>query len=367
MKCNYCGTFIRYDQGNQKLDRPMNRRTHWFKVQLIEPEFIFKVIEGINDISWRSSLKSEFSCLMENSNWLVGNGKDIKLWEDSWCGEPLIDTLQINNSDLTWLPSKASDILLNHSWNIPADLDNLFPTLKTIVRQVTLSNQNVPDKLIWKHNTSGELSMKDAYEFKRLKAPQKSWAKIIWCMEIPPSKSLLAWRLMQDKIPIDDKLMERGCNIPSMCSLCCSTNETTFHLFFTCNKTSMCSNSSLTDFRILKIFNISIHPPMTPCIKEVIWKPPCVSWVKCNSDGASTHLSSACGGIFRNHNAEFICCFAENTSLNTAYFAELCGAMKAVEIVADNNWSNLWLENDSSLVVLAFKCSSLVPWRLRNI
>ncbi|GAU47353.1 hypothetical protein TSUD_190190 [Trifolium subterraneum] len=141
----------------------------------------------------------------------VGNGKDIKLWEDSWCGEPLIDTLQINNSDLTWLPSKVSDILLNHSWNIPADLDNLFAALKTFVRQVTLSNQNVPDKLIWKHNTSGELSMKDAYEFKRLKAPQKSWAKIIWCMEIPPSKSLLAWRLMQDKILPDDKLMERGC------------------------------------------------------------------------------------------------------------------------------------------------------------
>ncbi|GAU31744.1 hypothetical protein TSUD_146310 [Trifolium subterraneum] len=316
-----------------------------------------KVIGHHISSSLWSSIKSEFSCLMENSNWLVGNGKDIKLWEDSWCGEPL----QITNNDLTWLPNK----------------------------QVTLSNQSVPDKLIWKHNSCGVMSMKDAYKFKRSKTGLKSWAKLIWCNEIPPSQSLLVWRLMLDKIPTDEKLMTRGCNLPSMCSLCCTTAESTFHLFFSCqfafnlwcwlatilnltiqfqcmedlwrlcdrawsprckvaikstivniinsiwmarnkarfnnranhwknvvswisantliadNRTSLCSNASLSDFRILKHFNISIHPPRAPCIKEIIWKPPCASWVKCNSDGASTHASSSCGGIFRNHHADF--------------------------------------------------------------
>jgi hypothetical protein len=102
------------------------------------------------------------------------------------------------------------------------------------VNQIIIPSQCTPDKLIWKHNSSGELSMKDAYEFKRVKSPKKSWAKIIWCKDIPPSKSLLVWRLMLDKVPTDDKLMERGCCLPSMCSLCNSTVESTFHLFFTC-------------------------------------------------------------------------------------------------------------------------------------
>jgi hypothetical protein len=35
--------------------------------------------------------------------------------------------------------------------------------------------------------------------------------------------------------------------------------------------------------------------------------------------------------------------------------------MRAIEIAADKNWSNLWLETDSTLVVMAFKSSALVP------
>jgi ribonuclease HI len=40
--------------------------------------------------------------------------------------------------------------------------------------------------------------------------------------------------------------------------------------------------------------------------------------------------------------------------------------MRAIEIAASMDWLNLWLETDSTLVVQAFKSSSLVPWRLRN-
>ncbi|CAJ2668044.1 unnamed protein product [Trifolium pratense] len=292
--------------------------------------------------------------------------------------------------------------------------------------------------------------MKDAYDFKRLHFPVKAWAKTIWCKEVPPSKSLLVWRLMQDKIPTDDKLMERGCSLPSICSLCHICSESTFHLFFECNfevnlwrwlasilgkalhfqslediwkfcdsswtpqckvaikstvinimsviwfarnnarfnnkpthwkaavnwiqsnvslagnKTSCCSYSSITDFIILKKFNVSIHPPKAPVIKEVIWHPPFGQWVKCNTDGAANNITASCGGIFRNCNSEFLCGFAENIGPNSAFIAELCGAMRAIEIAANHNRHNLWLESDSSLVVLAFKSHDLVSWSLSN-
>jgi hypothetical protein len=40
--------------------------------------------------------------------------------------------------------------------------------------------------------------------------------------------------------------------------------------------------------------------------------------------------------------------------------------MRAVEIISQNHWNNIWIETDSSLVVLASKSSNHVPWHLRN-
>lgn len=122
----------------------------------------------------------------------------------------------------------------------------------------------------------------------------------------------------------------------------------------------------MTDFQILKKFNISIHPPKTPVIKEVIWHPPLINWTKANTDGAPTSTSSACGIIFRGFNADFLLCMSVNLGPGNAFSAELCGAMRAIEVAYQKQWFKLWLETDSQLVVLAFNNSSCVPWRLRN-
>ncbi|GAU47191.1 hypothetical protein TSUD_350560 [Trifolium subterraneum] len=132
------------------------------------------------------------------------------------------------------------------------------------------------------------------------------------------------------------------------------------------NFTSKLSSSALRDFITLKRFNVTVHSPKHTILKEVIWQPPLSNWVKCNTDGASTNVSSACGGLFRNSNADFLYGFAENIGISSAFVAELCGAMNAIEIAASKNWNNLWLETDSTLVVLAFKSSLLVPWALSN-
>jgi ribonuclease HI len=134
------------------------------------------------------------------------------------------------------------------------------------------------------------------------------------------------------------------------------------------NSTSKVSNNSIRDFIILKKFNVTIHHPKAPQIKEVIWHPPIHSWLKCNIDGASKGNPgvSGCGGIFRNEEAEAVICFAEPLGLRTSYHAELCGLMRAVEIAKDMNWSNIWFESDSTLVVLATKKPDKVPWEIRN-
>jgi len=42
----------------------------------------------------------------------------------------------------------------------------------------------------------------------------------------------------------------------------------------------------MTEFFILKSFNINIHPLKAPTIKDVIWHPPLINWIKANTDGA---------------------------------------------------------------------------------
>jgi hypothetical protein len=35
--------------------------------------------------------------------------------------------------------------------------------------------------------------------------------------------------------------------------------------------------------------------------------------------------------------------FAEPLGVTTAYVAQMCGAMRAIEIAFQNNWNNLWI------------------------
>jgi hypothetical protein len=128
------------------------------------------------------------------------------------------------------------------------------------------------------------------------------------------------------------------------------------------NKTNKTINSSMRDFTILKNFRINLHPPKAPIIKEVFWQPPLFNWIKGNTDGAANSSIAAYGGLFRNHLADFMGGFAENIGNKSAFFAELSGAIKAIEIAYENHWLNFWLETDSVLVVKAFSNLSLIPW-----
>jgi len=61
---------------------------------------------------------------------------------------------------------------------------------------------DLEDKLMWTPSHSGQLCFKEAYLFKTRVGHHLSWAKVIWSSDIPPFKSMLAWRLMQDIIPM---------------------------------------------------------------------------------------------------------------------------------------------------------------------
>ncbi|PNX85213.1 ribonuclease H [Trifolium pratense] len=57
----------------------------------------------------------------------------------------------------------------------------------------------------------------------------------------------------------------------------------------------------------------STHRSTPPLIKEVLWQPPLINWIKCNIDGAAKGSLgiASCGGVFRDHTAALYYFFAE--------------------------------------------------------
>ncbi|CAI8589995.1 unnamed protein product [Vicia faba] len=90
------------------------------------------------------------------------------------------------------------------------------------------------DSMVWNYAVDGMLSMKEAYRFKYSPSLKLGWVGKIWNSDISPSKSLLAWRLLNDKIPSDDALQICGCSLCSMCNICKNNCESTSHILSHC-------------------------------------------------------------------------------------------------------------------------------------
>ena len=138
---------------------------------------------------------------------------------------------------------------------------------------VTIPLTYKEDKFIWKGSHDGNLTFKEAYLFhSRDQTQNTSWAKLIWNPVIPPSKSLLLWRILLDKIPTDDQLSKRWCQFPSIFNLCLISAETSTHLFLDCNFASQIWNW----LKSILNFNFSV----TSCIEllkvfDRAWSPQC--------------------------------------------------------------------------------------------
>ncbi|GAU13228.1 hypothetical protein TSUD_245980 [Trifolium subterraneum] len=301
----------------------------------------------------------------------------VPIFKDSWCGDPLVSILSIPAHLHHFLQSTVNNFIVNFKWAIPACILNAYPQLHKLTAKVIIPFSGKEDSMFWNHSHDGNQSLKEAYSF-QCPAPQNiHWAKSIWHQAIPPSKSLLVWRCFHGKLPTDDNLILKGCNLPSMnqkrfadksIHVNTAINQIIASVPLTGNISNLHANSSMSEFVILKALNIQMQFSKAPVIKEVLWQPPILNWMKCNSDGASLGNpgNSSCGGIFRNAEAIFKGAFAINLGIQSSLFAELMGAMIAIEIAHQNGWEQLWLETDSMLVIAAFKDLKTVPCVLRN-
>jgi hypothetical protein len=181
-----------------------------------------------------SSIKHKYQEATLNSSWLLGNGRNINFWTDSWCGQPIVKTLNIPMESHSSLKASVHLFINNSTWNIPHIFYQIYPFMQDIVEKITIPAIERDDQFIWNHSHDGDLTFKEAYQFQCQAGQNISWAKSISNIAIPPSKSFMVWRSLHNKLPTDENLSLRGCQLPSICNLCSLHGETIAHLFLEC-------------------------------------------------------------------------------------------------------------------------------------
>ncbi|XP_058734173.1 uncharacterized protein LOC131605892 [Vicia villosa] len=355
----------------------------------------------------------------------------IRFWTDAWNGDPFIDSTSMEELTLKGINPHVfiSNLASQGHWNIPPDWFVWFPFLSSRLANVLAPSSDLEDEMGWKHSVSGHLALKDAYLFFAKPNLDCPWSKVIWHLNIPPSRSITVWRMFHHKLPTDDFIMKKGIPLASRCPICLADSDTFQHLLFDCNFTkslwswlrmklhsnhvpstvpdwldsNLCLNSpqvalihgaavvnslfslwqirnsakydnrkpslksatewilqqvqksgnssskgsfiSMQDFSFIKDFKVNIIPPKSPTIKEVLWSPPSLGWLKCNCDGSFIpDISKAgCGGIFRNHSGDFTLAFAEPIRFTSSLHAEFGAVIRAMEIAILNGWNKLWV------------------------
>jgi len=93
------------------------------------------------------------------------------------------------------------------------------------------ADQDVPN---WILDESGRFTLKSTMTFFLEPRVPCGWGKFIWSSDIPPSKTLVLWKVFHGRLPTDQHIQNKGLHICSMCTLCEKHEESIHHLFFEC-------------------------------------------------------------------------------------------------------------------------------------
>jgi len=164
--------------------------------------------------------------------WVLGDGKKVKFWEDKWVGE---ETLKSKFPRL-YMISDCKDGAIGEVghwednvwhwdllWRRPR-----FVWESTMEKQLLLVidgprlRKEYFDTWKWKEDEDGIYSVKIAYKTlqKTDEEVQNNEFKMLWSTRVTPKAQILGWRIFLDKLPTKDNLLKRGFNYNIVFVIC---------------------------------------------------------------------------------------------------------------------------------------------------
>lgn len=191
-----------------------------------------------------------------NSGWMenklcrkVGNGENIKFWEECWIGQ---ESLKIKFNRIFLVSDQQECYIyemgewVGEEWRWKLEWRREWfeweKVLLTSFMQVLLSvslRRDRKDGWTWNNNPTVPYSVKEAYGCLLLgqDPPEADVFNFLWSKWIPSKVNAFGWRLLLNRIQIKDNLLNRGSTFQGgnvNCEFCEGTLETASHCFLSC-------------------------------------------------------------------------------------------------------------------------------------
>jgi len=192
------------------------------KARVLKSKCEFKMVYRSSSL-W-PGIKQFYSTILDYTSWTFGTSSFINLWNDKWCSTtPLAHIAGL--SDGISISDIVSQFWTCRDWNIPLSLQQMSHLFSHIMVR---ADQDVPNLIL---DESGRFTLKSARTFFLEPGVSCGWGKFIWSSNIPPSKTLVLWKVFHGWLPTDQHIQNKGLHIYSMCMLCEKHEESIHHFF----------------------------------------------------------------------------------------------------------------------------------------
>ncbi|CAH9053737.1 unnamed protein product [Cuscuta epithymum] len=183
---------------------------------------------------WRDILRSK-DIIRNGLGWQVGDGKEISFWFDIWVNDkPLHEELDSPLAASARQVKVADFLLSNRDWDI-SKLETLLPEeVVEEVRAVPIpTGSDYPDEMYWRSSSTGEFSVKSAYDSLALSQVNEDWS---WLWKIRTSEKVrcFLWLVMKNKLLTNAERGKRHITEDTSCNLCNNEEETVLHILRDC-------------------------------------------------------------------------------------------------------------------------------------
>ena len=115
---------------------------------------------------------------------MAGKGDTIDFWCDNWSGE---GALILANFRVPDFYPKFSEVLINGVWELEGVAQYMEDSLLQQINSYHITLSDREDRLVWKHTTLGNFSVKTAWNLIRSEGQLNVTTTSIWRQAVPPS------------------------------------------------------------------------------------------------------------------------------------------------------------------------------------
>ncbi|KAK9995232.1 hypothetical protein SO802_024935 [Lithocarpus litseifolius] len=202
----------------------------------------------LGSYAWRSILIGR-DVIQRGARWRVGDGKNIRIWQDYWI--PRMHPTLLSACPISDFEDSSVDILIDpqsRQWNVEM-VEGLFNEEEVeLIKQIPLSNVASEDILYWPYSSNGVYSSKSGYKFLKMEDELMDRAhnsvveddsqvwKRLWSMNAPQKVKTLLWRACREALPTKCSLFRRKITEEDLCVRCRAAIENSLHALWSCTE-----------------------------------------------------------------------------------------------------------------------------------